>query len=90
MASEIVGVLVIFFVWNAYQTVPPCQNFLTGQPAKPGKYYKKFFLTKRPLRHKHRHWGIGITGYTFGSMIQAQEILLPSWGFAPLVTTGNL
>ena len=37
------------FLWKACQTMPPCQNFLTCQPAKPGKYYHKNpkILTKR-------------------------------------------
>ena len=26
------------FLWKAYQTMSPCQNFPTGQPAKLGKY----------------------------------------------------
>ena len=30
-----------FFLFKAYQTVPPFQNFPTGQPAKPGKYYQQ-------------------------------------------------
>ena len=36
-----------------------------------------------PLWHEHRHWGIGIPGYSFGSMIQTWAIPLPSWGSAP-------
>ena len=40
----------MFFLWKTYKTKPPCQNFPTGQPAKPGKYYKKNkILTKRSI-----------------------------------------
>ena len=35
------------------------------------------------LWHKHRYWGIGIPGYTFGYVIQAWAIPPPSWGSAP-------
>ena len=62
---------ILFFVWKAYQTVPPWQNFATGQPAKPDKYYHKkiqnFNKTAAcshhcPFWHEHHHW---YTEYTF-------------------------
>ena len=60
-------------MWKAYQTVLPCQNFPTGQLAKPGMYYqqKPKILTKWPpvatahhcpLWHEQHHWGISIPG----------------------------
>ena len=39
------------------------------------------------LWHEHRHWGIGIPEYTFGSTIQARAIPPPSWGSATPVIT---
>ena len=32
---------VVDFLWKAYQTLPPFQNFPTGQAAMPGKYYEQ-------------------------------------------------
>ena len=75
--------MVVVFV-----TMPSCQNFPTGHPAKPGKYYqqKPQNLNKTatcshhcPFWHEHRLWGIGISGYTFGFTIQARAISLHSW-----------
>ena len=87
----------LLLLWKAYQILLPCQNCPTGQPAKPGKYYKKTKNFNKmaawsyhcSLWHEHRHWGIGIPGYTFGSTIQAQAIPPPSWGSASPVTTGS-
>ena len=81
-----------FFWWKTYQTLPPCKNCPTGQPAKPGQYYqqKTKHLKKMaacshhcPLWHEHCHWGIGIPGYTFESMNQAQAIHHISWALLP-------
>ena len=39
------------FFWNVYQTLTPCQNCPTDQPAKPDKYYQPKYLKvliKRP------------------------------------------
>ena len=54
-------------------------------------------LTKRPpvaitvlSGTQRHHWGIGIPGYTFVSLILAQAIPSPSWSSAPPVTTGSL
>ena len=33
--------LVGVFLWKAYQTLVPCQNFSTGQTARLGKYYQQ-------------------------------------------------
>ena len=81
------------FLWKAYQTVPPCKNFPNGLLAKPGKHYQirntqHFNKTATcshhcPLWHEHSHWGIGILGYTLGSMIQARVISPPSWALFP-------
>ena len=41
------------------------------------------------LLHEHRHWGIGMLGYTFRSAIQARAIPPPSWGSAPSLATNS-
>ena len=89
----------VFFLWKAYQTVLPCENFPTGQPAKVGKYWQQKpqhfnktapVTTTVPSGTPRHHWGIGIPGYIFRFSIQALAILPPSWGSAPPVTTGSL
>ena len=61
LLSQIDGV----FFLESILSVPPFQNFPTGQPAK---YYTKYKIKQFkshncPLTYEHRHLGVGIPGY---------------------------
>ena len=88
----------LHFWWHSFvETVPACQNCLTGLSAKRSKYYQQKKLTELPPATttvpsgtKTVIWSIGIPVNTFGSTIQARAIPPPSWSSAPQVTTGRL
>ena len=87
-----------FFVWRACQNNAAISELSTGQPVNSDKYcqHKNILIlvvaavVACPIRHKNRHWGTGISEYTFGSTIQNRAIPPHSWRSAPLVTTDSL
>ena len=78
----------VFFVWKAYQLFCHAKTAqlvswqrLASTINKISNIFTKQFCSHHwPLRHEDHHRGIGIPGYTFGSV--ARAIPPSSWGSA--------
>ena len=88
----ILKLLVVFLLWKAYKTLPPCQNCRKCSASKAWQVLSTKItnlLTKLPHVATTGPSGMNtiigalvywdILGYTFGSAIQAWAILPPSW-----------